>query len=245
MLVRRAGGLKESALPEGATIQRLREVVALGGGQHDRDRAYRIPVNIRAALDKPGGADDIVLKEDDRIVVPSNPGVVEVRGAVKRELSLKHKPGRSLAEYVELCGGYLDKADIPSIRVFTANQTALPVKISGTGKRGRSLAGLTPDIPPGSVIEVPFIRATEQLQVVDVKGAVNKPALIQHIAGAPLGYYLNLSGGFAPDADLESISVLLPDGGLLVKTGSQAFNPVIPGGSQIMVTKKTMAAPSP
>lgn len=217
----------------------------MGGGRPDRDRSYRIPVNIRAALDKPRGADDIVLKEDDRIVVPSNPGVVEVRGAVNRELSLKHKPGRTLAEYVELCGGYLDKADIANIRVYTANQTALPFKIAYRGKKGRTLGGVTPDIPPGSVIEVPFIRATQQLQVVDVKGAVNKPALIQHIAGAPLGYYLNLSGGFAPDADLESISVLLPDGGLLVKAGNQPFNPVIPGGSQIMVTKKTLTAPSP
>jgi hypothetical protein len=35
--------------------------------------------------------------------------------------------------------------------------------------------------------------------------------------------------------------VLLPDGGLLVKTGNQPFNPVIPGGSQIMVTRKTLA----
>ena len=245
MVVRRAGGLKQSALPEGATVQRQKEGDGMGGGQPDRDRSYRIPVNIRAALDKPGGADDIVLKEDDRIVVPSNPGVVEVRGAVNRELSLKHKPGRTLAEYVELCGGYLDKADIANIRVYTANQTALPFKIAYRGKKGRTLGGATPDIPPGSVIEVPFIRATQQLQVVDVKGAVNKPALIQHIAGAPLGYYLNLSGGFAPDADLESISVLLPDGGLLVKAGNQPFNPVIPGGSQIMVTKKTLTAPSP
>lgn len=241
MVVRRAGGLKETALPEGATVQRRRDGIGPGAEQGRSFGVFRIPINMRAALDKPGGADDIVLKADDRIIVPSNPGVVEVRGAVKRELNLKHKPGRTLAEYVDLCGGYLEKADIPNIRVFTANQTALPVKISGMGKKGRSLAGLTPDIPPGSVIEVPFIRATEQLQTVDVKGAVNKPALIQHIAGAPLGYYLNLSGGFAPDADLESISVLLPDGGLLVKTGNQPFNPVIPGGSQIMVTRKTLA----
>ena len=241
MVVRRAGGLKESALPEGATVERRREGTATGADPDVSGHLFRIPVNIRAALDKPKGADDIVLKADDRIVVPSNPGVVEVRGAVRRKLSLKHVPGRTLAEYVDLCGGYLEKADIANIRVFTANQTALPVKVAASGKKGRSVAGLIQDIPAGSVIEVPFIRATEQLQTVDVKGAVNKPALIQHIAGAPLGYYLTLSGGFAPDADLESISVLLPDGGLLVKTGNQPFNPVIPGGSQIMVTRKTLA----
>jgi protein involved in polysaccharide export with SLBB domain len=238
-LIRRAGGLKETALPEGATILRRKT----GPRSLDGDKTeevYRVPVNVRAALNEPGGADDIVVLRDDRIYIPANPGVVEVRGAVRRELTLKHKSGRSVAEYIDLCGGYLDKADPANVRVFSANQTALSLKPTTKSRSGRATASVQ-DIPPGSIIEVPFIRATERLQTVEVKGAVNKPISLQYIEGAPLGYYLNLSGGFSADADLDNISVLLPDGGLLVKTGNQPFNPVIPGGSQIMVTRKNLA----
>jgi hypothetical protein len=238
-LIRRAGGLKETALPEGATILRRKTGPRSLGGDKPEE-VYRVPVNVRAALNEPGGADDIVVLRDDRVYIPANPGVVEVRGAVRRELTLKHKSGRSVAEYIDLCGGYLDKADPANVRVFSANQTALPLKLANKSRSGRAVAGVQ-EIPPGSIIEVPFIRATERLQTVEVKGAVNNPISLQYIEGAPLGYYLNLSGGFSADADLENISVLLPDGGLLVKTGNQPFNPVIPGGSQIMVTRKTLA----
>lgn len=242
-VIHRAGGLKESALPEGATVLRSKAGTSLGlgvgGGIASDAEDFRIPVNLGAALTNPGGPDDIVLNKDDRIFVPSNPGIVEVRGAVKQELTLKHKAGRSLTEYIDLCGGFLDKADVANIRVFTANRRALPSKNQIIRKRGRLSTMAAPDIPPGSIIDVPFLRASEQLRTVEVNGAVIKPVLIQHIEGAPLGYYLNLSGGFTPDADLDNISVLLPDGGLLVKTGNQPFNPVLPGGSKITVTSKT------
>ena len=88
------------------------------------------------------------------------------------------------------------------------------------------------------------MRETERMMTVEVKGAVAKPALIQHIEGAPLGYYLNLSGGFSHDADLDQISILLPNGGLLVKTDNQPFNPIVPGGSLIMVSGKSQPTQS-
>ncbi|MFM2004626.1 MAG: hypothetical protein RLZZ09_281, partial [Pseudomonadota bacterium] len=180
-LIRRAGGLKETALPEGATILRRKTGPRSLGGDKPEE-VYRVPVNVRAALNEPGGADDIVVLRDDRVYIPANPGVVEVRGAVRRELTLKHKSGRSVAEYIDLCGGYLDKADPANVRVFSANQTALPLKLANKSRSGRAVAGVQ-EIPPGSIIEVPLIRATERLQTVEVKGAVNNPISLQYIEG--------------------------------------------------------------
>lgn len=231
-LIQRAGGLKKEALPEGTIVQRKKMIVdmaASGGNSY-----YDIAVNVPAALQNPGGAEDIVLKPDDRIFVPTNPGVVEIRGAVHRELTVQHTPGKSLADYIAMCGGYLDKANPDAVKVFAANKVAITAKA-----RGKSKANL--DIPAGSTIEVPFLRETERMLTVEVKGAVEKPAVMQHIEGARLGYYLNLSGGFKDEADIRDISVLLPDGGLLVKSGDQPFNPVIPGGSLIMVSAKPKA----
>jgi protein involved in polysaccharide export with SLBB domain len=232
VLIQRAGGLRKEALPEGITVKRKRTIVDMAAS--GTDAYYDITVNVSAALESPGGIEDIVLKPDDRIFVPTNPGVVEIRGAVNRELTVQHTPGKSLAEYIAMCGGYLDKADPAAVKVFAANKVAITAKARGKGK-----ANL--EIPAGSVIEVPFLRETERMLTVEVKGAVEKPAVMQHIEGARLGYYLNLSGGFKDEADIQDISVLLPDGGLLVKSGDQPFNPVIPGGSLVMVSTKPKA----
>ena len=248
-LILRAGGLKKQALPEGAIVKRKKGIVTMS--EQNSAEYYDITVNLPLALANPGSADDIVLKGDDRLFIPTNPGIVEVRGAVKRPLTLQHLPERSLEDYIALCGGYLDKADPDNLTVFAANKVAITQQVrGGTAKGGvknrKPLAGKA-SIPAGSVIEIPFLRETERMMTVEVKGAVAKPALIQHIEGAPLGYYLNLSGGFSHDADLDQISVLLPNGGLLVKTGNQPFNPIIPGGSLIMVSGKvqTNQQPSP
>lgn len=240
-LILRAGGLKKQALPEGAIVKRKKGIVTMS--EQNSAEYYDITVNLPLALANPGSADDIVLKGDDRLFIPTNPGIVEVRGAVKRPLTLQHLPERSLEDYIALCGGYLDKADPDNLTVFAANKVAITQQVrGGTAKGGvknrKPLAGKA-SIPAGSVIEIPFLRETERMMTVEVKGAVAKPALIQHIEGAPLGYYLNLSGGFSHDADLDQISVLLPNGGLLVKTGNQPFNPIIPGGSLIMVSGKS------
>jgi protein involved in polysaccharide export with SLBB domain len=240
-LIQRAGGLKKQALPEGAIVKRKKGIVTMS--EQDSAEYYDITVNLPLALANPGSADDIVLKGDDRLFIPTNPGVVEVRGAVKRPLTLQHLPERSLEDYIALCGGYLDKADPANLTVFAANKVAITQRVRSAHNKGsvknKPSTVSKASIPAGSVIEVPFLRETERMMTVEVKGAVAKPALIQHIEGAPLGYYLNLSGGFSHDADLDQISILLPNGGLLVKTENQPFNPIIPGGSLIMVSGKS------
>jgi protein involved in polysaccharide export with SLBB domain len=246
-LIQRAGGLKKQALPEGAIVKRKKGIVLMS--ELYSAEYYDITVNLPLALANPGSADDIVLKGDDRLFIPTNPGIVEVRGAVKRPLTLQHLPERSLEDYITLCGGYLDKADPANLTVFAANKVAITQSVvrgapNKGGAKNKSTLASKATIPAGSVIEVPFLRETERMMTVEVKGAVVKPALIQHIDGAPLGYYLNLSGGFSHDADLDQISILLPNGGLLVKTENQPFNPIGPGGSLIMVPGKSQPSHS-
>jgi len=254
-IINRAGGLSDEALLEGAFIRRRMGVVGLAGTKVNNYRGvtmnssaalgnsggpddyHEVIVNLPAALANPGSPDDIIIQSEDKVFIPRNPGVVQVRGAVNRELTLQHKSDRTLDEYIALCGGYMAKADPVGTKIYGPNKAALTPS-QGKGKNQKS----TP-IPPGSVIEVPFLHQNERLLTVEVKGAVTKPALIQHIEGAPLGYYLNLADGFIPEADIAAISVLMPDGSLLRKQGDKPFNPIIKGGSQIMVpTSSTSSA---
>lgn len=277
-LIQRAGGLTPKALAEGIVLERRGKIIDMEPDKDDfvkkdtkmaddsntqkeqTGTAEKTPppqpvhgyetviVNAAAALKDPGGREDIILQNADKIYIPANPGIIEVRGAVRQPLVLQHIEGNTLDDYIAQCGGYLDSADPANIVVYAANRMAITKQLqAGSGKtRGKGKAQPTTSnagIPPGSVIEVPFQRETERMLTVEVKGAVAKPAIIQHIEGAPLGYYLNLSGGFTEDADLDQISVLLPNGGLLAKNGNQAFNPVIPGGSLVMISSRPQANP--
>ena len=93
---------------------------------------------------------------------------------------------------------------------------------------------------PGSTIEVPFVGEATRLETVEVTGAVVKPALVQYIKGAKLGYYLNLCGGYAKNADIDKVVVHLLNGEILTKLNNAAFNPVVPAGSIIVVTAKSI-----
>lgn len=224
-LIQRAGGLKDGALPEGAVLMRTDPSagsLAATGGSKERV----VTIDLAQALKSPGGAEDIVLNDGDEVLVPINPGTVEVRGAVRQPLTLQYRDGFGVEDYLAICGGCLDKADRGKLVVYGANNA---VQIAS----GRDGTGLT--ITPGSVIEVPLIKESEWLETVQVDGAVAKPSRVQFVDGARLGFYLNFCGGFTQHADIDRVVVHLPDGTMVSKAAGEAFNPEIPAGSIIVV----------
>lgn len=235
-LIRRAGGLKPEALLEGAVIHRRHSLVTMAA--EESTETDKIALDLAEALRRPGGRSDLVLKDGDTVFIPINPGTVEVKGAVRMPLLLQHRPGLGARDYIDLCGGYLDSADRSGVVVFAANDEAR--------KLGRGLfGGGNPSVPPGSRIEVPFKGEADRLETVEITGAVLKPAVIQYIPEARLGYYLNLCGGFAKTADPEKVVIHLPDGGIQAKKGKIDFNPVLPAGSIVVIMEKERAADSP
>jgi protein involved in polysaccharide export with SLBB domain len=145
-VVSRAGGFKPDALPEGAVLYRKRNVIdespATAAG------AASVAISLVEAMRRPGGEYDLILKDGDRLFIPTNPGIVEVRGAVRRPVVLQYEKGAGLKHYIDRCGGYLEDADRKGVVVHEPN---------GTASRVRSFVGfrVSPDVQPGSVIEVP------------------------------------------------------------------------------------------
>jgi protein involved in polysaccharide export with SLBB domain len=229
-LIARVGGLRKEALAEGATMRRRRDRVT--PADDAGSPVYTLPLDLVAALAAPGGPDDIVLQDGDEIFIPENPGTLEVRGAVRQPLVVQFKEGKSMDDYIAMCGGYLDKADRSRVLVHAANKLARMVD---------------PDRPlrlsPGSVIDVPLIKESEWLQTVDVSGAVMKPARLQWVEDARLGYYMNMCGGFSTTADASKVIIHLPDGGILAKQEGEAFNPKVPPGSTIVIMTKPQVEP--
>jgi protein involved in polysaccharide export with SLBB domain len=156
-----------------------------------------------------------------------------VAGAVRRPATLQHRAALKLSDYLASCGGLIDAADAARITITAPNNASRLVA-----------KGQDPVLVPGSTIDVPLTRATERLRVVEVKGAVAQPAIVQFTESARLGYYLTACGGFTANADVERVSVLLPDGRILRGTPGAAFDPEVPAGATIIVTAKAGAEPT-
>ncbi len=226
-LVKAAGGLRPLGYPEGATLRRRSGAVALDeSGAH---AMVEVTIDLAAALASPGGPADLETLDGDQLFVPRSSGMVTIAGAVGKPLVVQHMAGTKLSNYLDRCGGLLPKADRARILVTAPNNATTLV---GSGD---------PVLLAGSTVVVPLQRESERLLTVEVKGAVNRPALVQHMEDARLGYYLGLCGGFSTSADPERVVVLLPDGSMLSGAGAKGFNPEIPAGAIIVVTARPVA----
>jgi polysaccharide biosynthesis/export protein len=115
-LIQRAGGLEADAYPEG--IQLLRGALGVIG------------VDVRAALEKPGGLDDVVLKDGDEITVPQRPSAVEVVGEVFEPHGVLFQPGKGAEFYWDRAGGLKKSADRGRIYIELPNgETIKPKRI--------------------------------------------------------------------------------------------------------------------
>jgi len=221
-IIRRAGGLKKEAFPEGAVLFRRKDIIEMS--QERQAESNRVAINLKKALENPGGPYDIVLKDDDRLFVPYNPGSVEVKGAVRNPSIIQYREGKGLDYYIKLCGGYRRDADKVNTIVCLPGNTA-------SKKKKFLFFSSSPSILPGSIIEVPFKGEKREIEIVEVRGAVKNPTLVQYRRGEKLDYYIDLCGGYRENADIGNTIIHLPDGRILESRGVLSFNPyLLPGG---------------
>lgn len=129
----RAGGLKETAYPEGFSLVR------------ERDRIGRVALNLEKALKDRDSNDNVILFDGDSLFIPEEPKTVTVRGAVGWPTSLVYENGKSIGDYVARAGGTTDQADRKQIRIVYSTGAAARVK----------KLWFDPDVRPGSTIYVP------------------------------------------------------------------------------------------
>ena len=231
-IIRRAGGLKKTAYSEGGVLFRRKDIVEMTRERQNEKR--KISINLREALGNPGGPNDFILKDGDQIFVPYNPGIVEVKGAVKNPSFLQYREGKKMDYYIKLCGGYHQEADKSNTIAYLPNNAAYM-------KKRFLFFRSSPSILPGSTIEVPFkgeipFRGEEKsIEIVEVRGAVQKPTLAQYRAKGRLDYYINLCGGLTQNADIENIVIYLPSGSSIERKGALTFNPEILPGSIVEI----------
>lgn len=139
-LIERAGGFNERAAIEGVKLYRKVEI-----SKEDRERLEDlalkdstirlstmhhelISINIEKLMKNRGGSDDIVLKDGDRLYVPSEMQIVKVSGEVLNPVSITYLKGKNAKYMVKLSGGFGNNARKRSTYVIYPNGSAAATK---------------------------------------------------------------------------------------------------------------------
>jgi protein involved in polysaccharide export with SLBB domain len=138
--------------------------------------AEPIVVDLRELLAKSVSPSDMVLKANDRIVIPYLRFSVFVSGAVENPGTYPYAPGRTYHYYVTLAGGSTQDA---------------PDKIYITDVNGKMRDKKEAIQSEDRIFLIPAD--------VMVYGAVFMPGSFSYREGLPISYYLNLAGGIDPE----------------------------------------------
>ncbi|MDI6840020.1 MAG: SLBB domain-containing protein [bacterium] len=150
-LIERAGGLKETAYPEGIVF--------------NREGIGRIDVDLKSALKKKGSKEDIILEAGDHINIPKRPATVSVKGAVRfpifseteielaKETNILYIPGKSVNYYIEKAGGFSEDADRKGVQLTLPN---------GRNIKPSKFLWSETKVPPGATIVVPALKEAKK-----------------------------------------------------------------------------------
>lgn len=167
-LVMMAGGLTPEAYVKGASLERratlfdlqreksLQTLTAKNKAKGDSVQVqqlnvgdyYPVGIDLQAAMADPGCTFNLVLKEGDRLVVPTYNNVVKISGAVYFPVATTFTPGFNKADYIAAAGGY----------TIDARRRSFIIYMNGTVSAKSSAK-----IEPGCEIVVPSRQRAEPM----------------------------------------------------------------------------------
>lgn len=176
-IMERVGQFSSEAYPEGARLERkmtederirmhnLAEILAANDSvalakavaKLETATTYDVGINLRDAVENPGGASDIVLRDGDRIIIPVFTNTVKINGEVMFSNTIPYVKGKNLKYYVERAGGYSQKAKKNKAYVVYMN-----------GSVAKAKKGSSKLVQPGCEIVVPARQEREGLKTAEI-----------------------------------------------------------------------------
>jgi polysaccharide export outer membrane protein len=128
----------------------------------------RLVISVEGVLKgKPGGLNDVLLKNGDKLLVPKKTEEITILGEVQSPTSHVYQPGLTRNDYIAKSGGATQKADQKRIYVVRANGDVVSGERSGWFRRSKSV-----DMRPGDTIVVPL--DTERIRALPLWQAVTQ-----------------------------------------------------------------------
>ena len=176
-VIKQSGGLTSTAYPEGARLERritdderlrmqtvLKMVQAQSGDRDTLDvtkldlgTTYWVGIHLDQAMANPGGDEDIVLRENDRIIVPQYSGTVKISGDVMYPNTVAYRDGKSVKYYINQAGGWGNRAKKSHTYIIYMNGTVARL---GYGTAIRTGCGIVvPSKPKNSRLTLPEIMS--------------------------------------------------------------------------------------
>lgn len=141
-IVKRAGGVTDQAYIAGARIERVytqdelarrRTLMKLAYSQSGNDTidvskldlgtTYAVGIELDKALANPGSDADIVIRQNDRIIIPEYNGTVKISGDVLFPNTIAYEKGKRLSYYINQAGGYGSRAKKSGTHIVYMNGT--------------------------------------------------------------------------------------------------------------------------
>lgn len=176
-IMERVGQFSSEAYPEGARLERkmtdderarMHDIAEILAGNDsialakaveklENMTTFDVGINLKEAVEKPGGAADIVLRDGDRIIVPVFTNTVKINGEVMFSNTTPFVKGKNLKYYIEKAGGYSQRAKKSKAYVVYMNGSVAKAK-----KRSSKL------VQPGCEIVVPARQQREGLTATEI-----------------------------------------------------------------------------
>lgn len=134
---------------------------------------YPVAVNLEKALAEPGGAEDLVLREGDRLTIPQYSNTVKISGDVAYPISVTYKQGESLSYYIERAGGYGNMAKKRGAYVIYMNGA-----VQKLGRRSKQT------IEPGCEIVIPTKKQSKRMSTGEVMALASGGASLASVVVA-------------------------------------------------------------
>lgn len=125
-LIGRAGMFTPEAFPAGARLERkmtseeklrMKDITKLLSSKDslalstvDLTTSFYVGINLKEAVDNPGGPEDIVLRDGDRLIVPQFTNTVKINGEVMYSNTTTYQKGKNLSYYIDKAGGFSQNA---------------------------------------------------------------------------------------------------------------------------------------
>ena len=198
-LIERSGGLAPYAYVEGATLvrrkdrdekdQKAQEKQLKKLKKTDKDLTlietkeeentpeaseYRVGINLKKIMENKNSYQDLILKDGDVLIIPSEKQTVEVKGLVLAPSLVRYEKGKSTKSYINSAGGFSDNAQKKSVYVVYANGD-----VKGTNRFlfFRSY----PKAAPGALVivpEKPEKKAVSTAETVSIMTAITTLAIL-------------------------------------------------------------------
>ena len=193
-IVSRSGMFTTEAYPAGARLERtmtederlrlndmtklLTKNDSLSMSAVDMATTFSVGIDLQAAMDEPGGQEDIFLRDGDRLIVPEFSNTVKMNGQVMYSNTVPFVEGKNLKYYINKAGGYSDDA---------RKRKAYVVYMNGTVSKARKHSSKL--VQPGCEIVVPGKSEREKMSTSEVLSLSSTSASLATVVIALLNLF--------------------------------------------------------